>query len=150
MAKIPDFTKIVEKLDLQNIVDNVKSVINPGSVIPDEGGGDPVLTAFVELHKSIKNVAEIQAQQAKEIARLNNMIAALFNKLKEDKVIDFGDGPHPVKDKPAAEDNAKANAEKTADSTTAASAPQTAAEPEQAKAEDHDAALDSDKPADKS
>ena len=85
-----DLSKLTEKLDMQTIIDNVKSVINPGSVIPDEGDGDPVVTAFVELHKSMKNIAETQAQQAQEISKLNNMLAALYNKLKDDKVINFG------------------------------------------------------------
>ena len=87
MPKLPDLNKLAEKLEFEKIVNNVKSVISPGSVIPKDAEGDPVAAKFIELHQLAEKVAKTQAEQTKQISIINNIIGALYKKLQEDGVI---------------------------------------------------------------
>lgn len=81
MPKLPDFSKLAEKLDLQGIVQNVKSVISPGSVIPENIEGNPVVVKLALIHDALETVKTLQAQQEKEIAKINTIIASIYKDL---------------------------------------------------------------------
>ena len=83
MAKIPDLSKLTEKLDIQGLVNKAKSMISPGSEILDDAeGGDPVAIRLAALLALIHHISEVHAQQGKEIAKLNDTINALYHDLK--------------------------------------------------------------------
>ena len=90
MAKLPDITKLAEKFDIEKIVENVKSIISPGSVIPENAEGDPVAEKFVELRQLIQDVIKVQTEQTGKISKINNIVGALYKKLQEDGVITIG------------------------------------------------------------
>lgn len=85
MIKIPEFSKITEKLDLQNIVknvtSNVKSMITPGTGIPEVNKDDPVSYRLLEIVKALQNLATLQQTQAQELAKLDQAVGALCQNL---------------------------------------------------------------------
>ncbi len=79
MPKIPDFSQFAKKLDIQGIVDSVKSVINPaGAPIANPPSDDELAIKFAQLHGSLQNLASVHTQQAKEIAELNTGVNDLY------------------------------------------------------------------------
>jgi cob(I)alamin adenosyltransferase len=84
MPKIPDFSQFTKKLDIQGIVDSVKSVINPaGAPIANPPSDDELAIKFAQLHGLVQNLASVHAQQAKEIAELNASINGLYKDMLE-------------------------------------------------------------------
>ena len=83
MVKIPDFSKLVEKIDLKGISDTVKSIIHPGSVIPEGIEGDPIAFQLVEISKLAEKISVTHVQQAEDLAELKKKINAIFHYLKE-------------------------------------------------------------------
>ena len=80
--KLPDFNKLVEKIDLQSIVSNVKSIVSPGPEIPTPVEGDAVAKDLVEVIKQVHALADVHAQQAKNIAEINNKLNELCKSLQ--------------------------------------------------------------------
>ena len=77
MAKMPDFSK----LNFQEIMDNVKSIISPDSAVPDAPEGDEVAVKLVEMLAITKELAQASAQQADQISTLHKEINTLYRKL---------------------------------------------------------------------
>lgn len=82
MPKLPDFSKIAEKLDLQGIMQNVKSVISPGSVIPEHLEGDPVVAKLALIHAAMQTVKQLHDQQEQEITKINTIIASIYKDIE--------------------------------------------------------------------
>ena len=80
MPKLPDFSKL-GKFDLQSLVDNVKSMITPGSQIPPGMEDDPMGAKLILIQAALQNLAQIQEQQQQELAKVNALLAALFKDL---------------------------------------------------------------------
>lgn len=82
MPKLPNFSKLAEKLDLQGIMQNVKSVINPGSVIPEHLEGDPVVAKLALIHSAMQTVKQLHDQQEQEITKINTIIASIYKDIE--------------------------------------------------------------------
>ncbi len=83
MPKLPDLGKLSEKFDLQGIMDNVKSILSPGSAIPENIVGDPIAGKLALIYACTKKIAELQEQQDAEIARINTLVASLMKDLSQ-------------------------------------------------------------------
>jgi len=88
MVKIPDLSKLTEKLDLRSFVSNVKSLVNPESKILKSEKGDPVGDKLAQISALAHTLAETQAQQAKDLTKLANLIKGVYDDLhREEKVV---------------------------------------------------------------
>lgn len=67
------------KLDFDSIVMNVKQMINPTGQTPQPGKGDSLGIKLAKLSTSIQLVAQIQAEQTKEFAKINQLANEIFN-----------------------------------------------------------------------
>ena len=76
MAKIPDFSELSKKIDLQGILDTVKSAIG-GSPNPEPVSGDEIATKFAELKSLVKSLSSAHTQQGQTITKVNRKIQAL-------------------------------------------------------------------------
>jgi len=80
MAKIPDLSK----LNLKGIMDNVKAMIGQ-TPIPEASKDDPIGYLLSELSKTIKTLAELHAQEADAIAKIDTTLGALYQTLAQNK-----------------------------------------------------------------
>ena len=81
MAKntIADLTK---KIDINNIVKGVKSMINPTALTPDVDADDSLGVKLAQISTLVQSVANIQAQQTKEFAKINKLVNELYNDIE--------------------------------------------------------------------
>ena len=84
MPKLPDFSKLT-KLDFKEIVSNVKSLLSPGSVIPENLEGDPIATKLILIRAATQNLQQLQEQQQDEVKKINQLIDSLFKDLEAAK-----------------------------------------------------------------
>lgn len=82
MAKF-DFDKLAEKLNLNKVVENVKSIIQPDSVVPKNLEGDPIAAKLALLHESMQNLNDLLARQQSEINKVNALIGSLYKDLSD-------------------------------------------------------------------
>lgn len=80
MAKF-DFDKLAEKLNLNKVVENVKSIIQPESIIPKNLEGDPIAAKLALLHESMENLNGLLEKQQGEIGKINTLIGVLYQDL---------------------------------------------------------------------
>jgi hypothetical protein len=66
------------KLDLDSIVKNVKSLINPTGQTPQPNPDDFIGLKLAQLSASIQLVANIQVQQTKEFAKINKLANEVY------------------------------------------------------------------------
>jgi hypothetical protein len=76
MAKMPDFSELSKKIDLQGILDTVKSAIG-GSPNPEPVSGDEIAVKLAELKSLVKSLATTHTQQGQTITKVNRKIQAL-------------------------------------------------------------------------
>jgi formyltetrahydrofolate synthetase len=77
MAKntISDLTK---KIDINNIVKGVKSMISPTGMTPDVDEDDALGVKLAQISTLVQSVANIQTQQTKEFAKINKLVNDLY------------------------------------------------------------------------
>lgn len=77
MAKntITDLTK---KIDINSIVKGVKSMINPTALTPDVDADDALGVKLAQISTLVQSIANIQAQQTKEFAKINKLVNELY------------------------------------------------------------------------
>lgn len=80
MAKF-DFDKLAEKLNLDKVVANVKSIIQPESIIPKNLEGDPIAAKLTLLRECTQNLNDIIQKQQGEIAKINTLVGSLYQDL---------------------------------------------------------------------
>jgi hypothetical protein len=78
MPKIPDFSKF----DFQNIVNSVKSIINPESSILKGAESDPIGAKILNINTLLKDVANAHAKSAKDLAQINHLLNELYRDLE--------------------------------------------------------------------
>lgn len=82
MNKVSDITnKLSNKIDVQNIVKNVKSIITNKNMIPNSAQAGSVAEQFVDITKCLHTISELHTKQADELAKLDEMIGDLYNHL---------------------------------------------------------------------
>ncbi len=74
MAKKPEFPKI----DFNNIVSNIKSVINPGGGTPEPISGDQLGEQMREISELSQKLSKIHAEQTQDFNELNQKVNKLF------------------------------------------------------------------------
>lgn len=67
------------KIDFDSIVKNVKQMINPTGQTPQAEAGDALGIKLAKLSTSIQLVAQIQAEQTKEFAKINQLANEIFD-----------------------------------------------------------------------
>lgn len=82
MPKIPDLSKMVKDLNLDGVVSNIKSMINPEGIKPEEIGEDAILKRIAELSILTKHLASTSDDMAKQCNMLNSGLEMLFKELK--------------------------------------------------------------------
>lgn len=82
MAKIPDFGGLTKKLDIQGLLDSVKSAVAGTGTPLKAPEGDEVAAKFVEVIGSLQNLANLQAEQAKLINTINSKINDLYRDMQ--------------------------------------------------------------------
>lgn len=82
MPKLPDFSGLTKKLDIQGLVDSVKSAVGGSSTPPKAPEGDEVAAKFVEIITLTHNLINTQSEQAKIIATVNTKLNALYKDLQ--------------------------------------------------------------------
>lgn len=79
MTKIPDISKLTNKIDIQNFVKNIKSMITPGMEISEIAKDNNVLIQkLLQVTQGLKNLVELHTKQADEIAKLDNLVGSLY------------------------------------------------------------------------
>jgi hypothetical protein len=76
MAKLPDFSELTKKFDIQGLVDSVKSAVSGAPQKAPEG--DEVAARFVEAINMVQNLATAHAEEAKMIAAIHTKLNALY------------------------------------------------------------------------
>jgi len=82
MPKIPDLSKLANKIDIQGLMDNVKSMITPESQMPKPPEGDELAEKAALLISSIQEVANNHTEQTKLIQQLSKDINALYKSIE--------------------------------------------------------------------
>lgn len=76
---ISDLTK---KIDLNGIVKGVKSMINPTGETPDVSDDDALGVKLAQISTLVQSVANIQAQQTKEFAKINKLVNEVYKDIE--------------------------------------------------------------------
>lgn len=82
MPKMPDLSKMVKDLNLDGVVSNIKSMINPEGIKPEEIGEDAILKRIAELSVLTKHLASTSDDMVKQCNVLNSGLEVLFKELK--------------------------------------------------------------------
>lgn len=82
MPKMPDLSKMVKDLNLDGIVSNVKSMINPEGIKAEDLGEDTILKRIAELSVLSKHLGSSAEDIAKQCNLLNSGLEMLFKELK--------------------------------------------------------------------
>jgi len=83
MPKI-DFSKLKEKLNIQDMMDSVKSIINP-DLIPKDLEGDPLAAKLALIKTSVENINNFMEQQKQEMAKINALIDSIYKDMMPKK-----------------------------------------------------------------
>lgn len=82
MADKPDLNKLKSKLDINGIIDSVKSIINPASGTPDVDPDDDLGVKIAQASTMIKEMAAAQAEHVKQLGKLNEMLNMAFQDIE--------------------------------------------------------------------
>lgn len=81
MAKF-DLSKIVKDLKIDEMVSNVKSMINPEGVNLEDVADDPVAKRVVELTILSKHLAQLNGEMSKQFNQMNKSLEGLLKELQ--------------------------------------------------------------------
>lgn len=81
MAKIPDFSELTKKFDIQGLVDSVKSAVTGGPP-PKAPEGDEVAAKFVELLQLTQHATTTHAEQAAVLSTIYQKLSALYKDMQ--------------------------------------------------------------------
>lgn len=74
---------MTSKFDLQSILNNIKSMINPESSTPDvKSSNDAIGMKVVELSLLVQQLAKKCTEQAKEFNKVNELLNDLFKDIE--------------------------------------------------------------------
>lgn len=103
MAKIPDFGSFTKKLDIQGLVDSVKSAVTSAGGPAKAPEGDEIAAKFVELITLTQTLSNQHAEQAKTMSMVYSKLSALYKDVQAFK----GAAATPVENKPETDDEKK-------------------------------------------
>jgi hypothetical protein len=85
MPKLPDFSKLAEKIDLHGFVESVKSIIKPEDIIPKDLEGDPIAAKLALIRASAEIIDKLFEQQKQELNKINALIASVYKDIAATK-----------------------------------------------------------------
>ena len=85
MANKPDLSDLSKKLNIQGLVDNIKSMISPGGKTPMPEDGDMIGAKLAELSVLVQTIASEHAEQSKRFAKVNNLFNEVFSDIKAER-----------------------------------------------------------------
>lgn len=77
-----DLSDITKKIDLNNIVNSIKSIVNPGGGTPEADPEDALGVKMAQISILVQELAKNQEQQAKDLLKVNQLINELFQDLQ--------------------------------------------------------------------
>ncbi len=78
----PDFNELSKKLNIQGLIDNVKSMINPEGNTPKPAAGDEMGEKMANISMSLQDCIKALSEQAKSLNTINQGINDLFKDLE--------------------------------------------------------------------
>ena len=89
MPKMPDFSELTKKLDIQGLLETVKTAIGAGTGTPAKApDGDQIAANFVALLTLTHTLAVTHAEQAKIIADVHRKLDALYKQVQTLQSVD--------------------------------------------------------------
>ncbi len=82
MAKKPDLSDLTKKIDIGGIVDNIKSMVNPGGGTPDVDPNDALGIKIAQISLKIQELVTAQAEHTKSLSEINKLLNAAFKDLE--------------------------------------------------------------------
>lgn len=82
MAKKPDLSDLTKKIDIGGIVDNIKSMVNPGGDTPEVDPNDALGIKIAQISVKIQDLVSAQAEHTKSLSEINKMLNAAFKDLE--------------------------------------------------------------------
>ena len=83
MPKMPDFSELTKKLDIQGLLDTVKSAVGAGIATPAKApDGDQIAADFVALLTLTHTLAASHAEQAKVISDVHRKLEVLYKQVQ--------------------------------------------------------------------
>lgn len=76
--------KLTDKLDIQGIVDSVKSVLNPDATVPEAEKGNKVAEEMVAVMLLLKEMNEEHNKLGQQLATLNHKLHSLYKMMHVD------------------------------------------------------------------
>lgn len=82
MAKKPDLSDITKKIDISGIMNSLKTMINPAGGTPDVDPSDAIGVKIAQISTLVQDMAKAQSEQAKELAKVNQLLNGLYQDLE--------------------------------------------------------------------
>lgn len=82
MAKKPDLSDLTDKFNLSGIVDNIKSLVNPGGDTPNVDPNDALGVKIAKISIKIQELVAQQEAHSKSLAEINKLLNAAFKDLE--------------------------------------------------------------------
>ena len=82
MAKKPDLSDLTDKFNLSGIVDNIKSLVNPGGDTPNVDPNDALGVKIAKISIKIQELVAQQEAHSKSLAEINKLLNAAFRDLE--------------------------------------------------------------------
>ena len=82
MSKKPDLSDLTKKFDIGGIVDNIKSMVNPGGDTPDVDPNDALGIKIAQISVKIQELVSSQAEHTKSLSEINKLLNAAFKDLE--------------------------------------------------------------------
>ena len=82
MSKKPDISDLSKKFDLGGIVDNIKSLVNPGGDIPSADVNDALGIKIAGITLEMKDLIAEQEAMTKSLLAISRNLNATFNDLQ--------------------------------------------------------------------
>lgn len=78
MPKFPDLSKLGEKLNIEGVIDDMKTMISPDKAIPEDASKDPKTALLAEVMMLLDGLATEQSKQAKQMSQLSVKLKELY------------------------------------------------------------------------
>jgi len=83
MADKPDLTNLKNKLNVNSIMDSLKSMINPSAGVPEVDPDDDLGLKVVEISTLLKEMTNAQEEQAKNLKKVNELLNVAFKDIEQ-------------------------------------------------------------------
>lgn len=78
-----DLSELTKKIDLNQIVDSIKSLVTPGGGTPEVDPEDAIGVKLAQISILLQELAKNQEQQAKDFMKVNQLINGIYKDLQQ-------------------------------------------------------------------